>query len=142
MESSKDISKYINSIFNERESSISEKIKVEEYEKILCDGIENLIKKTEEKERVKCFGGKCVMTFASEVNRANKSLLHSNEKKFISKEYVNSEISLYFKDINDKWLNQEVSEKLEIEKFDLTDEGTREFIAEIKGGRKIQHKIG
>lgn len=141
MESSKSIREYINNIFAEVARNATEKIKVEEYEKILCDCIENLIHETEEKERVKCFGGNCVMTFTSELSREKRLLAISNEEKLISREYVNSEVSLYFKDINDKWLNQKVSGKLDIEKFDLTDEGTRKFIDEIKGGRKIEHKI-
>lgn len=143
MENSKKISEYINNLFDEiiKANDIMKKFRVEEYEEMLCDCIENLIHKTTEKERVKCFGGNCVISVAFDSKQEKKIFKISNEKEHVLKEYVNSEVTLYFKDINDKWLNQKLLGKLEIGKFDLEDEETKEFISRIKSGEKIEHKI-
>lgn len=143
MEKTKSISECMHDIFSEiiKKGDIIEKLNVEEYEKTLCDYIEKLIHETEEKERVKCFGGNCVISFVSDSVLEKKIFKISNENEATSKEYANSEVTLYFKDINDKWLNQKALGRLEIEKFDLTDEETKEFICKIKAGEKIEHKI-
>lgn len=141
MENSKNLKGCISNIFTEIVKSNTENIKVEKYEEILCDYIENLIHETEEKERVKCFGGNCVISVGSNSKPEKNIFTINNENETALKEYVNSEVTLYFKDINDKWLNQKLSGRLEIKKFDLADEGTKDFISRIKSGEKMEHKI-
>lgn len=143
MENNKKVREYGINIFNEimRKGNSVKKFKVGEYEETLCDYIENLIHETEEKERVKCFGGNCVIFVASDSTQEKKIFKITNEKESALKEYVISEVTIYFKDINDKWLNQKILGKLKIEKFDLVDEGTKEFISRLISGEKIEHKI-
>lgn len=117
------------------------KVTVSEYESMICDYIENLIKVVSEKERVKCFGGNCIITYNSAPVQAITAFKTSSTNEVVLKESVRSEITLYFKDINDKWITKNTVGNIEISKFDMNDTETRMFINKIKSGQKVEHKI-
>lgn len=133
------ISNIINSFSNFFDSI--GKVTVSEYESMICDYIENLIKVVSEKERVKCFGGNCIITYNSSPAQAATAFKTSNTNEVALTESARSEITLYFKDINDKWLTKNTVGNIDISKFDINDAETRIFINKIKSGEKVEHKI-
>ena len=117
------------------------KVTVSEYENMICDYIEKLIKVVSEKERVKCFGGNCIITYNSAPVQATTVFKTNSTNEVVLKEIARSEITLYFKDINDKWITKNTVGNIEISKFDINDAETRMFINKIKSGTKVEHKI-
>ncbi len=137
-----DVERLINNIFHALAKKIDriDKLKVKEYEAMLCDCIEKIKNETEEKERVKCFGGSCEITYNPISDRKKHSVRCINfEKKAL--EEINSEASLYFKDINEEWIKKTATITVGAEKFDMDDADTMEFITRIKAGEIIEHKI-
>ena len=137
-----DIEKIINSILRGLMKKIDmiEKLKVKEYEAMLCDYIEKIKNETEEKERLKCFGGNCVLTYNPIREQKKHSVRYENFSQKVIEE-INAEIILYFKDINEKWIRKIVVITTKMEKFDTEDVDTMEFIIRMKSREQIEHKI-
>lgn len=118
--------------------SASGNLKLKHYYGTICDYIENMIKKISRKERIKCYGGKCI--FRSVFCPVKSSWLNSNNE-VDSKEFIISEVTLYFQDINKQWITKNISGKIDVNKFDLKDSETLKFLGTLRSGESIEQKI-
>ena len=120
--------------FSKYFSSIG-KLTLDEYYGGVCDYIEGVIEKISKIENLKCFGGKC--TFYGRKKEGSVFLFSSGDDK----EYVISEVSLYFQGKDKQWVNKKTSGSFPIDRLDLNDEETQEFVKKISEGKKVEQPI-
>lgn len=114
------------------------KLTVDSFYEYVCDYIEKNAKKMIRREKLACYGGKCVFTICSQ---AKPKGLFAPRDLYETDEFVEANVTLYFQNNDKQWIQKKMSGKVRASKFVMNDKKTAQFFDELYSEDGVEQKI-
>jgi len=114
------------------------KLTVDSFYEYVCDYIEKNAKKIIRREKLVCYGGKCVFTVC---HKASPKSIFTSHNMYETEEFIEANVTLYFQNDNHQWIQKNMKGKVKASKFVMNDKNTAQFFDALYTDGSVEQKI-